>query len=454
MNINELRKAKLEAVEQAQAIQAGAAAGERELTEDEAGKIDELLDQAGGYEAQAAELEKAEVRQTRLIAAVQDVNAPRPPAVELGQPSQPGADVVVGRDLWEDDPTRGFATYNDFCTSVRMAYRPGGAGVDDRLLRIQSAAQGANLESGAEAGFLSPPEYTNRIYARAMEILPILAQCDKLTLKGNSVTVNASVDYDRSGTTQRYGGIVVYYVAEAGQITRSSLKFHQVNLKLNKVAALAYATEEELADVANYGARLLDKMAIGIADTMVEGVMFGTGVGQPLGAFKCDACISTVKETGQAADTIIFLNIIAMSANVWAPSAGKVNWYYNQECLPQLRTMVIEIGAGGVPLWLPGNIVAGAPSTLDGRPIFATDHCEKLGDAGDIVLGDFSQYLLATKGTVQTAISIHLRFDYDETAFKSTFRYDGRPAWLRSLKPRKGATAKRVSPFVKLAVRA
>lgn len=182
--------------------------------------------------------------------------------------------------------------------------------------------------------------------------------------------------------------------------------------------------------------------------------MFGTGVGQPLGAFASDACISTTKETGQAADTVVFENIVNASANLWEQSAGKANWYYNQECLPQLRTMVISVGTGGIPVWLPGNITSGIPNTLDGRPAYSTEHCEALGDAGDVVVGDFSQYLLATKGTVQTAMSVHLRFDYDEIAFKSTFRVDGRPAWEQSLRPRKGASAKRVSPWVKIAARA
>lgn len=434
----------------AKAIRDAAKAEERDLTDEQGVKLDELLAKAEALEAEAVKLDQAEQRMARLGAAEAELATPRG---RKSQPEDPAAGISVGKDLWEEDMKLGFPTYGEFCHIVKTASLPGAA-MDERLVKIR-AAYGAHTGSGEEGGFLVPPEYSNRIFERAMTILPLLGQCDRLTISGNSITVNGTVDHNRNGTTYRYGGVVVYWVGEADQITRSNLKFRQVTLKLNKLGALSYATEEELSDAnINFGERLFNKMALGIADELVEAVMFGTGVGQPLGAFGSAACISTTKETGQDADTIVFENIIKMSADLWAPSAGRANWYYNQECLPQLRTMSIAVGTGGVPVWLPGNITAGAPNTLDGAPAYATEHCEALGDAGDIVRGDFSQYLLATKGTIKTAMSIHLRFDYDEVAFKSTFRVDGRPAWEQSLRPRKGATAKRESPWVKLAARA
>ena len=100
------------------------------------------------------------------------------------------------------------------------------------------------------------------------------------------------------------------------------------------------------------------------------------------------------------------------------------------------------------------RFTAAPTNTIFGRPANSTDHAEALGDSGDILFADWSQYLLAMKGTTATEMSIHLRFDYAETAFRSMFRVDGRPAWDTNMKPRKGAAARRVSPFVKLAARA
>ena len=444
MDPNELRRKKADALAQAKGIRA--LADGRDLTDDESAKITALCDEAEGYEAEAKKIEDAEALDTRLNTQLG--------SLEVAD----DAEIAVTSDLQIDaDPECGFNGYGDFAKMVYAASAPGGH-VDDRLLKMQAAASGQHGGAGGDGGFLNPPGYSTTIYERAIDTLPILADCDRIIMAGpgNSLTLNAQVDHTRNDTTYRNGGVIVYWVKEAGSITASQLKFRQVTLKLNKLAALSYCTEEELSDAfVNFGDRLLNKHSVGIADELVEQVMFGTGVGKPLGAWNSDAVISTAKETGQAADTIVFENIVNMVADLNGPSVAGAKWYYNGEALPQLATMALAVGTGGVPVYLPANGAAGSmPGSLWGRAAYSTEHCEALGDAGDIVLGDMSEYLLATKGDLKTALSIHLRFDYDETAFRSTFRVDGRPTWEQSLRPRKGATAKRVSPWVKLAARA
>jgi len=427
-----------------------------ELTEDEDKRISDIEDEQKNLEALKAQAERKERLEKDMKAreeySQQLAVVPEPVVDELDEPAVAAVTSVRERVL--DDPTYGFARYEDFALAVKRAGSDG-AQVHENL-RIVKAAQGQHTEAGADGGFLIPPEYSNRILTRAQDVAPVIGQCDKLTLSGNTVTVNGQIDHDRSSTTYRYGGVIPYWVGEAGQITRSSLKFRQVILRLNKLAALSYVTEEELEDVSNFGSRLLDKQSEAIADELTEALFAGTGVDKPLGAFVgTSPCVEVAKETGQAADTIVAENISNMNSVIVSGSRGKGNWYYNGECLPQLESMAIAVGTGGVPVYMPAGGYADAPhGRLKGRPAYETDHCEALGDAGDIVFADWSQYLLAMKGTVKTAMSIHLRFDYDEVAFRSTFRVDGRPAWETNLKPRKGASTRRVSPFVKLAERA
>jgi HK97 family phage major capsid protein len=372
------------------------------------------------------------------------------------QPTSPVSDTAVTSGLRPrvlDDAQGGFARYDDFLGAVKSASRPGGV-VDENLLHL-NASYGNNADTGSEGGFLIPPEYSNRIIERMTTLLPIIGKCDLLTLNGNTVTVNGTSDHDKSSTSYRHGGIITYWVGEGDQITRSSLKFRQITLRLHKLAALSYCTEEEMTDVANFGSRLLGKQSEAIADELVEVVMFGSGVGQPMGAFVgTSPCVQVAKETGQAADTIVAENLVKMWSVISDGSRGIGDWYYNGECWPQLASMALAVGTGGTPVFLPVGGFSGAPNTsIFGRPAWSTDHCEALGDAGDITYADFSQYLLAMKGTTETAMSIHLRFDYAETAFRSLFRVDGRPAWDTNMKPRKGDSSRRVSPFVKLADR-
>ena len=46
----------------------------------------------------------------------------------------------------------------------------------------------------------------------------------------------------------------------------------------------------------------------------------------------------------------------------------------------------------------------------------------------EVLLGDFKQYLLARRGGISIASSTDVRFIQDETVFKGTGRYDGKPA--------------------------
>ena len=106
---------------------------------------------------------------------------------------------------------------------------------------------------------------------------------------------------------------------------------------------------------------------------------------------------------------------------------------------------------------MPANGLSGQPyNTLMGLPLFLTEHCQALGTVGDIVLADWSQYLIGGKagGGVQTASSMHLYFNYDKTVYRFVLRYDGQPWWQTTLTPKHGGAGATMSPFVALATRA
>lgn len=136
-------------------------------------------------------------------------------------------------------------------------------------------------------------------------------------------------------------------------------------------------------------------------------------------------------------------------------------WFANPNTKTQLRQASFRDGAasGGAPVYLSGagqgfpNIAGAAPDTLLGRPIYYTQAAETLGDAGDIVLVDLGQYLLAEKvAGIQDATSMHLWFDYYVTAFRFMMRVGGE-TWLDSaITPRVGSDD--LSSVITLAARA
>jgi len=120
-------------------------------------------------------------------------------------------------------------------------------------------------------------------------------------------------------------------------------------------------------------------------------------------------------------------------------------WFANATVMPQLFQMT----TGESPVYLPpGGYSASPYGTLFGRPIIETEYNPYLGTAGDLLLASPSQYALITKGGIQAASSIHVKFVEDETAFRFVYRVDGQPIWHSAVTAYDGTNT--VSPFVAL----
>jgi HK97 family phage major capsid protein len=142
-----------------------------------------------------------------------------------------------------------------------------------------------------------------------------------------------------------------------------------------------------------------------------------------------------------------------MWARMWAPCRQNAVWLIHQDVEPQLQTMTIGTGGTTLVAYMPpGGLSANPYATLMGRPVIPVEWCATLGTVGDIILADLRHYVTATRGQVDANMSIHLRFDYDESVFRFIFRVDGQPWWTAALTPYKGSNTQ--SCFVALATRA
>lgn len=324
--------------------------------------------------------------------------------------------------------------------------------MDPRLIK---APTGMNEGIDSQGGFLLQPEVVAGIMNRANEIGQITSRCRKMTIGGqaNSMVFNAIDETSRAST--RWGGIVGYWLAEAGSKTSSHPKFRQMTLTLKKVIGAFYATDELLADVPALESLCMQGFAEEINFQVEDAIVNGTGAGKPLGIANSNCLVTVAKETApaQAADTVLSENIFKMWARMYAKSRANAVWIINQDIEPQLFGMYKMVGVSGVPVYLPAGGLSQAPyGTLLGRPVIPVEYCATLGDKGDIVLADFSQYVLAEKGGIQSASSIHVNFMTDESVFRLVYRCDGQPLWNAALTPFKGSNT--LSPFVTLAERA
>ena len=364
-------------------------------------------------------------------------------------------DIEVGKTLTvADDPKGGFMSFSHFARDIARA---GADGRGSSKALIEWAAKTAgHMEEGdnSQGGYLVPTEFMNTINSHELEAAIVAPRSTFIPMQTNSV----SIPYINctSHATSTHGGVIIYHVDEASQKTASKPTFGKTTLTLHKLVGLVYASDELLEDSPQSIEPIIGKVfGEALAYTKDDRFINGTGVGQALGALAAPCLIAAAKEAGQAADTIIFENVVNMWSRLWPDSHRNAVWMANINAWPQLAAMNMGVGAGGLPVYMPPTGVAGAPfGTLMGRPLILSEKMQALGDEGDILLADWSTYLIGGKsGGVQAATSIHLRFDYDETAFRFVERYDGQPWWPLPLTPRYAGATFTLSPFVTLAER-
>ncbi len=370
--------------------------------------------------------------------------------------------IVKIHDNGEDDPKLGFRDLGEQAKCIK-AFADGGLRDDERMKRLThlttkaDGPTGANEGLGEDGGLLIAPEFSQAIYEVATaDPLALLNLCQVYNVQGNSMRFLGAIDDDKSDATKRHAGILAYWIEEGHAYIGTHPKFRSINQRLKKLGVLAYATDEMQQDGgAILGQFLTRKAGEAIADEVDESILLGNGVGKPLGMFHAAnaAIVTQGKVSNQTADTVRSENITGMWKCMSEAYRRNALWLFNGELEDQFSEFTLGSTAGGLVYMPPGGLTAKPFGTLFGRPVRFTDHCEKPGDLNDAMLFDPTQYYIITKGGIGTAMSIHLRFDYAETAWRFTFRLDGAPAMNAAVKPRKGSTNFKQSAYVNLEAR-
>ena len=357
----------------------------------------------------------------------------------------------VNQDGHTKDVTNEWSDFGELLLAVKAAAGPGTT-IDERLLT--KAASGSSESSPSDGGFFVHPTYSAEVLKRAYEMGDVLSRCRRIPIGNNTLRINRIVESSRTDGN-RLGGVRGYWIGEADQKQKSKPKLGLLELSLKKLACLWWATDELLEDQTALTSIAMEAFPEEITFKTEDAVINGTGAGMPQGIMNCVAKVAVGKETSQAAATFISQNVEKMYARMWAKSVKNAVWFINQNVWPQIFRLKQSVGTGGAPMFIPAGRMADAPfGTLLGRPIVPIEYCQTLGAEGDVIFADMSQYIIADKGGVQTAQSMHLRFDYDETCYRWVYRVDGQSAWATALTPYKGGSGATQSPFITLAVRA
>lgn len=437
-----------------------------ELTDEEKTEHDKLvtkreqLAEKHARQTKAVAAEKARIardEQERQIANdIDNLESRRP----LGTGRKTSADVgtedtpalTVKEPAFLQDPKRGFKDHREFLLTVMKAGERGGYTEDQRLKSLASFGNGLDRHmaagsdeqstiSDAYGGYLIPMGFSPNLMSVQAEADPIAGLTTKIPMTNPVVPINARVD--KNHTSSVSGGFQVFRRVETQAVTATRQQYEQVVLNANSLFGVAYATEELLARspisfMALIEAGFRDEFVAKLLDERLN----GTGTGMYEGIVNSPARILVDRNTN---GTIIKEDIDNMRARCWG--YGKAVWLYNHDCLPALRSLYQTIGVGGsaVPYF---SVDTNGNSTLDGRPAYATEFTQTIGTVGDLVLGNWSQYLEGTLTGISSAESIHVRFENHERVFKFWTENDGRGWWRSALTPKRSSST--LSPFVLL----
>lgn len=354
-----------------------------------------------------------------------------------------------------------FKSFGEQLIAIARAGMPGKQSPDNRLV-MAAGPTGMNESVGSEGGFLVQTDFQQALmddlYANG-DLLSLIAP-GKIGLGPNSNGIRLNgVDETSRANGSRAGGIQAFWTGEAQQKTASQPKFRQIAMELDKLTGLCYATDEALADAAILEPFINEAFNTEFTFKLEDAILNGSGAGMPLGVLNSGALVTVPIESSQASATLLSMNILRMWARLPARSRKNAVWLINPDVEPMFGTLTLpvfnkdssQIVGGIAPFVSYVPPTDSAFAKLQGRPVIPTEYNNTLGGIGDIVLMDPTQYLMIDKGQMQTASSIHVRFIFDETAFRFVYRANGQPKWRTARTPYKGSNSQ--SPFVTLGAR-
>jgi HK97 family phage major capsid protein len=408
---------------------------ERDLTDDEITTITAKKTRMTKLTAQIEARKAVDVPSNGRRTVAEPDNSTRKPRT----PGRTGTTVPAQAKNAKDEATFGFESFGAFALTVHKAQvddGKDGATARDRLLNAVTTY--GNESTGADGGFIVPPDFRNQIWTKVLGEESLVSRTEQLVTSGNGITIPA----DETAPWDTSTGIQAYWESEGGAKTPSKPAFEPKTARLNKLICFVPVTDELLEDAPALESWLRIKAPQKMTSKLNTALIRGNGTGMPLGVLNAPSLVTISKETSQNIDSVVGANISKMWGRMYAPSRRNAVWLVNQDVEPQLDFLAFPDPNNGspVPLYVPQGGLSAAPfSTLKGRPVIPVEAMSTVGDLGDIMLVDWTQYMTVTKGRdIKTDVSIHMYFDQDITAFRFVLRITGQPLWKSAITPQFG----------------
>jgi HK97 family phage major capsid protein len=317
----------------------------------------------------------------------------------------------------------------------------------------------------SDGGFLVQPNFSRQIVERLYETGEIYKRCFEVPVTGSGFRF-PQFDESSRAAGSRLGGIEAYWENEAANLKPASLQgvtqtqkpsFNRSEIVPSKLTGYIHVTDELSWDSDAFETWCSYAFSQELMFKLEDAIVNGSGSGQPLGVLNAPATITIAKQSGQQAGTVNSQNVQDMLAAFWTRSYnsdGSV-WLYNQALLPQLASLATLVGtAGSESKLFQWATAADDYDRLAGFPALQSEHCAYPGTPGDLILADFSRYILPMRERFRAEVSIHVLFLSNQSTFKFICRVGGQPIDRSPVSALNGGSPSyQTSSFVALAQR-
>ena len=427
-DLNALRERRATMITSMQAIIDTAEAEDRDLTAEEQASFDKLKADSDGLATRIARAGGLLETQAGLVASVG--------AVSRHQRPQRGPEAKTK-----------FESLGEFMSAVRFSPN------DQRLDFVEGVGEGGDItgemrmDNNTTGGFMVPNEFRSTIMsvpAQSALVRPRATIIPAGDQPDAGLTMGA-LDQSGNAPGNMFGGMTFQWIGEGDLKPETLAALRDVTLTPHEIAGFITVTDKLLRNWQGAASFLETQMRAGIAAAEDYAFLRGDGVKKPLGVINAGATKFVNRTT---ANKVTYADLVAMEAVALMRGESGLVWSMPQGVLPQLRLMT---DPEGHYIWVgstaEGAANSGYAGTLLGYPVRWNNRAPLLGGKGDVILADWSQYLIKDGAGPFVAASEHVLFTSNKTVIKIFWNTDGTP-WLT--KPIQEENGYEVSPFVGL----
>jgi len=340
----------------------------------------------------------------------------------------------------------GSRKYRDLFCDGRGLSSDGWGSMQEYLSMIHSGLADPRLQTlamsgvtGSAGGFAIPEEFASEMLDKSLESEIVRPRAEVHAMTSNTRKVSGWDSSDNSSSAL-FGGFTASWLGENESASDTDGKLRMIELVAKKLGIFTKTSNELLADA---GAGGFEEMLAGalvqaLGWSLDVAFLNGSGSGQPLGVLADPALIAVPKAGSQTADTSNDANLAAMYARMHPRCLGNSIWIGNNTIVPQLLNLSNTVQNGVITPQL--QAVSGGNYNLYGRPLILTEKTPVLGDQGDLLLVDLSQYSVGLRKEISLEKSNAVNWAKDQTNFRSILRADGMGKWSGPFTPLNGDT--------------